>query len=148
VLAVAMPSTPFAAAAAAFERTAERLENTAALADQRADLHGRAGRGEQELEERRAAEKARKSAGNSRLNALRLRSRDADPRRAEVPAITPRETEVLQLASHGLTHIAIAEQLSLSPATVKTHLENVYPKLGVTDKAAAVASALRHGLIE
>jgi DNA-binding NarL/FixJ family response regulator len=35
----------------------------------------------------------------------------------------------------------------VSIATVKTHFENVYPKLGVTDKAAAVAVALRHGLI-
>jgi DNA-binding NarL/FixJ family response regulator len=36
----------------------------------------------------------------------------------------------------------------VSSATVRTHLQNVYPKLGVCDKAAAVAAALRHGLIE
>jgi DNA-binding NarL/FixJ family response regulator len=55
---------------------------------------------------------------------------------------------VLQLASHGLTAYEIAEQLVLSAGTVKTHLRNIYRKLGVADKAAAVAAALRHGLID
>jgi DNA-binding NarL/FixJ family response regulator len=62
--------------------------------------------------------------------------------------VTPRETEVLQLASHGLTASDIAEQLVLSTGTVKTHLRNIYCRLGVADKAAAVAAALRHGLID
>jgi hypothetical protein len=43
---------------------------------------------------------------------------------------------------------AIAERLVLSPATVRTHFENIYPKLGVSDKASAVAEGLRLGLIE
>jgi two-component system nitrate/nitrite response regulator NarL len=51
------------------------------------------------------------------------------------------------LASHGLTSGEIAEQLVVSAGTVRTHLENVYLKLGVSDKAAAVATALRYGLI-
>ncbi|MEA2285186.1 MAG: two-component system, NarL family, nitrate/nitrite response regulator NarL, partial [Solirubrobacteraceae bacterium] len=42
----------------------------------------------------------------------------------------------------------IAEQLFLSPATVKTHFEHIYEKLGVGDRAAAVAQALRTGLID
>ena len=41
----------------------------------------------------------------------------------------------------------IAEQLTLSPSTVKTHFENVYAKWGVSDRASAVAKALREGLI-
>ena len=41
----------------------------------------------------------------------------------------------------------IAAQLHLSPATIKTHLHNVYAKLGVSDRAAAVAEGMRRGLI-
>jgi two-component system nitrate/nitrite response regulator NarL len=52
------------------------------------------------------------------------------------------------LASHGLTSVEIAQQLVLSAGTVRTHLENIYLKLGVSDKAAAVATALRYGLID
>jgi DNA-binding NarL/FixJ family response regulator len=74
--------------------------------------------------------------------------RDGAGAPAEPPAITPRETDVLSLASHGLTHGEIADLLGVSPGTVRTHLQNIYPKLGVCDKAAAVAAALRHGLIE
>jgi two-component system nitrate/nitrite response regulator NarL len=42
----------------------------------------------------------------------------------------------------------IAERLVLSPGTVKTHFQNVYAKWGVPDRAAAVAEALRQGLID
>jgi DNA-binding CsgD family transcriptional regulator len=63
-------------------------------------------------------------------------------------ALTPRELEVLQLAARGSTGPRIADELVLSPATVKTHFEHVYEKLGVTDRAAAVARAMRLGLID
>jgi DNA-binding NarL/FixJ family response regulator len=92
------------------------------------------------------AAKARRAAQRSSASAERLRSHDATP--AEIPSISPRETEVLGLSSHGLNRAEIAEALALSQATVRTHLENAYLKLGVSDKAAAVAAALRHGLIE
>jgi DNA-binding CsgD family transcriptional regulator len=62
--------------------------------------------------------------------------------------LTARELEVLTLVAQGLRRRKIAEQLSISPATVKTHLENVYRKLEVSDRVTAVASALRAGLIE
>jgi two-component system sensor histidine kinase/response regulator len=62
--------------------------------------------------------------------------------------LSPRELEVLQLATEGLTGRGIADRLMLSPATVKTHFEHVYEKLGVSDRAAAVARALRTGLID
>ncbi|MGI8632830.1 MAG: response regulator transcription factor [Solirubrobacterales bacterium] len=42
----------------------------------------------------------------------------------------------------------IGESLFLSPATIKTHLKNTYEKLGVSDRAAAVAEGMRHGLVE
>jgi PAS domain S-box-containing protein len=62
--------------------------------------------------------------------------------------LTPRELELLQLAATGRTGPRIAEELTLSPATVKKHFENVYAKIGVRDRAAAVAKAMRLGLIE
>jgi DNA-binding NarL/FixJ family response regulator len=68
---------------------------------------------------------------------------------AEPPSpLTPRELEILQLAAHGLSGPRIAEELVLSPATVRTHFENLYEKLGVRDRAGAVASGMRLGLIE
>jgi DNA-binding CsgD family transcriptional regulator len=64
-----------------------------------------------------------------------------------MPPLTPREVDVLVLASHGLTSSEIAEDLFVSTLTVQTHCKNIYAKLGVGNKAAAVAVALRHGLI-
>jgi PAS domain S-box-containing protein len=61
--------------------------------------------------------------------------------------LTEREREVLAIAANGNSTRAIAEQLFVSPATVKTHLEHIYEKLGVSDRAAAVALALRTGLM-
>jgi PAS domain S-box-containing protein len=61
--------------------------------------------------------------------------------------LSPRELEVLQLAAEGHRGPQIAVQLGLSPATVKTHFENIYEKLGVGDRAAAVAYAMRIGLL-
>lgn len=62
--------------------------------------------------------------------------------------ITPRELEVLQLAAGGLTGPQIADHLVVSPSTVKSHFENIYPKLDVNDRVAAVAAALRLGIID
>lgn len=66
----------------------------------------------------------------------------------ERPALTDREGEVLRLLAEGLTASRIGEQLHLSEATIKTHLHNLYDKLGVSDRAAAVATAMRWGLLE
>jgi PAS domain S-box-containing protein len=70
-------------------------------------------------------------------------------RRAQLGArpLTDREVEVLQLAAEGLSGPEIAERLFVSPGTVKTHFEHIYDKLGVGDRAGAVAYALRIGLI-
>jgi PAS domain S-box-containing protein len=64
------------------------------------------------------------------------------------PRLTRREREVLQVASRGGSVQVIADALVLSTGTVKTHLQNIYGKLGVPDRAAAVAEGLRRGLIE
>jgi two-component system, NarL family, nitrate/nitrite response regulator NarL len=63
-------------------------------------------------------------------------------------ALSPREHEVLVLIAEGLSAPAVGQRLHLSPATVKTHLKALYEKLGVSDRAAAVAEAMRRGLIE
>jgi two-component system nitrate/nitrite response regulator NarL len=62
--------------------------------------------------------------------------------------VTPREFEMLELLADGLTNPDIAARLYVSPETVKAHLRNVYAKLGVSDRTAAVAEALRRGLID
>lgn len=61
--------------------------------------------------------------------------------------LTARDVEILRHAAEGLTVRMTAERLGVSTATIRTHLENIYPKLGVSDKAAAVATALRLGII-
>jgi DNA-binding CsgD family transcriptional regulator len=63
------------------------------------------------------------------------------------PVLTPREVQVLQLAARALSAAAIAEAMQVSPATVKRHFEDAYARLGVSDRAAAVAVAMRQGLI-
>jgi DNA-binding NarL/FixJ family response regulator len=62
-------------------------------------------------------------------------------------ALTPRAVEVLQLAARGCGAEAIAGQLGVSTATIKRHFERAYMQLGVSDRAAAVAEAMRRGLI-
>jgi two-component system nitrate/nitrite response regulator NarL len=63
------------------------------------------------------------------------------------PVLTARELEVLRHTADGLSAPEIAERLVLGVTTVKTHLHNVYGKLGVSDRAAAVAVAMRRGLL-
>jgi two-component system nitrate/nitrite response regulator NarL len=62
--------------------------------------------------------------------------------------LTPREAEVLALMAQGKSVPAMAEKLMLGATTVKTHVGHLYEKLGVSDRAAAVAEAMRRGLIE
>ncbi|HEY2439085.1 MAG TPA: LuxR C-terminal-related transcriptional regulator [Solirubrobacteraceae bacterium] len=61
--------------------------------------------------------------------------------------LTPRELEVLDLAATGCNGPMIAAELVVSAATVRTHFEHIYEKLEVRDRAAAVAKAMRLGLI-
>jgi DNA-binding NarL/FixJ family response regulator len=62
-------------------------------------------------------------------------------------AISQREVEVLRLVAHGASNREAAERLFISEATVKTHLVHIYAKLGVNDRAAAVAVAFERGLL-
>ena len=60
--------------------------------------------------------------------------------------LTQRESEVLALIVSGRSNRAIAGQLTLSSETIKTHVRGIYRKLDVTDRAGAVAVALREGI--
>jgi ATP/maltotriose-dependent transcriptional regulator MalT len=61
--------------------------------------------------------------------------------------LTPREREILQLVAEGLPGPGVAEHLTVGPATVKTHLSDIYAKLGVAGRADAVARGMRLRLI-
>lgn len=69
------------------------------------------------------------------------------PVAADQSGITERERDVLELLALGLTAMAIANRLQVSPRTVHRHLDNAYRKLGVHDRLLAVGAAQRHGLI-
>jgi DNA-binding NarL/FixJ family response regulator len=60
--------------------------------------------------------------------------------------LTDRETEVLRLMADSLPNRDIAARLFVTEATVKTHVNNIFGKLGVGDRAAAVAWAFRSGV--
>ena len=69
-------------------------------------------------------------------------------RRASLPdGLTPREGEVLILIATGLTNQEIATKLFISEGTVKTHINNLFAKIGARDRAQAVAYAFRRGLV-
>ncbi len=64
------------------------------------------------------------------------------------PRLSEREAQVLALIAQGKSIPAIAGELYLGVTTVKTHAQHLYEKLGVSDRAAAVAEAMRRGLLE
>ena len=67
----------------------------------------------------------------------------------ELPdGLTPREAEVLGLIAAGLTNAEIAGRLVVSAATVKSHVNHIFAKAGVRDRAQAVVYAYEHGLAE
>ena len=80
--------------------------------------------------------------------ALAEELQEAKERDRKAETLTAREVEILQLLAFGHTNKDIAEQLFISPDTVKTHLEHIFDKLGTSDRTAAVAEALRRRLIE
>lgn len=70
------------------------------------------------------------------------RSRSGGP-----AGLTARESEVLTLLATGLPNKAIARELGISPKTVGNHVEHIYSKLGVSNRAGAALHAMHHGLV-
>lgn len=64
------------------------------------------------------------------------------------PQLSDRELEILSLVARGMSTPEIAAELRLSAATIKTHLQKVYDRLGVNDRTSAVVAALRRGLLD
>jgi two-component system, NarL family, nitrate/nitrite response regulator NarL len=75
-------------------------------------------------------------------NELRQRAR------GDATLLSPREAEVIKLIAQGHSVPDIAKQLHLAPTTVRTHVQRLYEKLGVSDRGAAVAEAMRRRLVE
>jgi DNA-binding NarL/FixJ family response regulator len=80
----------------------------------------------------------------SPLVATRLVGRVREP----AVSLSDRELEVLRLIAEGCTNREAAARLFISETTVKTHVLHLYGKLGVNDRAAAVAAGFRRGLLE
>ena len=76
---------------------------------------------------------------------------DGDGRRPRTATatkpLTTREEQVLRLMADGLSGPQMARELVISPSTIKSHIENLYAKLGVAHRGAAVAEGMRRGLL-
>ena len=71
---------------------------------------------------------------------------DTERRRHPVPRLTPRQKELLSLVAAGHTNTQIARRLGITEGTVRTHLENIYGKLNVSSRTAAVTRAFPDGI--
>jgi DNA-binding NarL/FixJ family response regulator len=87
------------------------------------------------------------AAGESVLSPPVARQVIGQMRKPTRNTLSDREMEILATVARGATNKAIAAQLFISEATVKTHLLHIYEKLDVNDRAAAVGAAYERGLI-
>jgi DNA-binding CsgD family transcriptional regulator len=71
-----------------------------------------------------------------------------EPAAPERPVLSPRQQEVLQYLEEGLTNPEIAQRLGVTERTVKAHCQEVFDRLGARNRTAAVAAAMRMGLLE
>jgi len=62
--------------------------------------------------------------------------------------LTPREREIMTLLGKGLNTISIAKVLYLSEKTIRNHINHIYERIGVHDRAQAVIWAIKHGLVD
>lgn len=81
------------------------------------------------------------------LKLLRNPINISNPKDQEIISLSKREVEVLEQLSKGLSYTAIADNLFLSPSTVRKHIENIYKKLQVHSKIEAVQKAKDHNII-
>lgn len=106
------------------------------------------------LNERQATLQMREEADCSRLDAQVVAAITGNPRPPAIPSratipelLSSREVEVLRRISLGESNKEAARTLGISPSTVRTHLENIFRKLGCTTRAAATLKALTAGLL-
>lgn len=86
------------------------------------------------------------AAGRTAL-APEVAARLLDRLRHPQPGLSPREVQLVELLATGMGNRAIARQLFISEATVKTHLVHIYAKLGVDNRTAAIAEAAKRRII-
>ena len=75
------------------------------------------------------------------------RRRTSTSREVRPAGLTSREVEVLRLLARGMSSKQIAERLVITPKTASNHIEHIYSKVGVTNRALASLFAAKHGLI-
>jgi DNA-binding NarL/FixJ family response regulator len=132
----------YARSAAPFEAAQTRISLARALAAQDRAASGL----EQALAARTTFEQlgAKRASNQADKLVARLRGRSAAAERA---GMTRREVEVLSLVAQGLSNREVAERLVVSEHTVHRHMANIYARLGVSTRAAAVALASERGLL-
>jgi len=97
--------------------------------------------------ELRAEVKAGRMDGDAVEAVLRVAGHRTIRRREGPGGLTAREVDVLRLASLGLSSREIATRLVISPKTARNHIEHIYVKIGVSNRAAASLFAVQHGLL-
>ena len=81
--------------------------------------------------------------------ARRARARAPAERRRAVPGdLSRREVEVLRLVAEGLTTREIADRLYISPKTADHHIQHIYTKIGVSNRASATLWAFQHDVVD
>jgi HD-GYP domain-containing protein (c-di-GMP phosphodiesterase class II) len=85
--------------------------------------------------------------GDAVAGVLRAAGHPTRGRQAQPSGLTAREVEVLRLLARGLTNKEIADGLGISPKTAGRHTENIYAKIGVSNRARASLFAVTHGLM-
>jgi HD-GYP domain-containing protein (c-di-GMP phosphodiesterase class II) len=109
--------------------------------------HRRAQLPDQAARELRADVRSRQIDGDA-AEAVLSAAGHRTPKRREWPAgLTSREVEILRLLARGMSNKQIARALVISPKTTNTHVEHIYTKLSVTNRALASLFAAKHGLI-